>query len=106
MCQADGDTFLFNNKVGSFMIEANSKAATTNRNLQQNMNDVITILPNLLVGLDVNVQFNHVEDFEFTPECATFDMVVSVSVSVSVSVLVSVFVFVAVLVLVLGLVLV
>ena len=39
------------------------------------MNDVIALLPSLLVGLDVNVKFRHSSDFEYTTALATFDLV-------------------------------
>lgn len=48
------------------------------RNLEQdfhhNMNDAITILPKLQTGLDVNVRFTSVREFEYTPECIVFDL--------------------------------
>eukprot|EP00092_Neocalanus_flemingeri_P087496 GFUD01110432.1.p1 GENE.GFUD01110432.1~~GFUD01110432.1.p1 ORF type:complete len:518 (-),score=208.74 GFUD01110432.1:160-1713(-) len=41
---------------------------------QHNMNDAISILPKLQTGLDVNVKFTGVKDFEYTPECIIFDL--------------------------------
>jgi len=41
---------------------------------QHNMNDAIAILPKLQTGLDVNVKFTGVTDFEYTPECIIFDL--------------------------------
>jgi len=41
---------------------------------QHNMNDAIAILPKLQTGLDVNVKFTGVSDFEYTPECIIFDL--------------------------------
>ena len=41
---------------------------------QHNMNDAISILPKLQTGLDVNVRFTGVKDFEYTPECIIFDL--------------------------------
>ena len=41
---------------------------------QHNMNDAIAILPKLQTGLDVNVKFTGVRDFEYTPECIIFDL--------------------------------
>ena len=38
------------------------------------MNDAIAILPKLQTGLDVNVKFTGVQDFEYTPECIIFDL--------------------------------
>ena len=41
---------------------------------QHNINDAIAILPKLQTGLDVNVRFTGVKDFEYTPECIIFDL--------------------------------
>lgn len=43
-------------------------------NYEQNMMDAIAILPKLQTGLDVNVRFTSVMDFEFTPELIVFDL--------------------------------
>jgi hypothetical protein len=43
-------------------------------NYEQNMMDAIAILPKLQTGLDVNVRFTSVTDFEFTPELIVFDL--------------------------------
>ncbi|KAM6234393.1 ubiquitin carboxyl-terminal hydrolase MINDY-1 [Porphyrio hochstetteri] len=43
-------------------------------NFQQNINDTMTVLPKLATGLDVNVRFTGVSDFEYTPECIVFDL--------------------------------
>ncbi|KAL4629513.1 protein FAM63A [Arapaima gigas] len=43
-------------------------------NFQQNMNDAMAVLPKLSTGLDVNVRFTGVSDFEYTPECIVFDL--------------------------------
>ncbi|XP_078526760.1 ubiquitin carboxyl-terminal hydrolase MINDY-1 [Lissotriton helveticus] len=43
-------------------------------NFQQNVNDAMTVLPKLSTGLDVNVKFTGVSDFEYTPECIVFDL--------------------------------
>ncbi|XP_010002798.1 PREDICTED: protein FAM63A, partial [Chaetura pelagica] len=42
--------------------------------LQWNINDSMTVLPKLATGLDVNVRFTGVSDFEYTPECIVFDL--------------------------------
>ena len=34
----------------------------------QNVDDAMTVLPKLATGLDVNVRFTGVSDFEYTPE--------------------------------------
>lgn len=44
------------------------------RNQQQNIADAIELLPCLATGLDVNVRFRNIHDFEFTRECAVFDL--------------------------------
>merc|ERR1719233_2632735 len=41
---------------------------------QHNINDAIAIVPKLQTGLDVNVKFTGVTDFEYTPECIIFDL--------------------------------
>ncbi|XP_029369955.1 ubiquitin carboxyl-terminal hydrolase MINDY-1 isoform X3 [Echeneis naucrates] len=43
-------------------------------NFQQNMSDAMAVLPKLSTGLDVNVRFTGVSDFEYTPECIVFDL--------------------------------
>ncbi|XP_077446027.1 ubiquitin carboxyl-terminal hydrolase MINDY-1 isoform X2 [Stigmatopora argus] len=43
-------------------------------NFQQNMSDAMAVLPKLTTGLDVNVRFTGVTDFEYTPECIVFDL--------------------------------
>uniref|UniRef100_A0A8C0TWT0 Ubiquitin carboxyl-terminal hydrolase n=1 Tax=Cyanistes caeruleus TaxID=156563 RepID=A0A8C0TWT0_CYACU len=40
----------------------------------QNISDTMTVLPKLSTGLDVNVRFTGVSDFEYTPECIVFDL--------------------------------
>lgn len=43
-------------------------------NLEQNIHDAIEILPKLQTGLDVNIRFSGISDFEYTPECIIFDL--------------------------------
>lgn len=43
-------------------------------NYEQNMMDAISILPKLQTGLDVNVRFTSIADFEYTPELIVFDL--------------------------------
>ncbi|KAG7468744.1 ubiquitin carboxyl-terminal hydrolase MINDY-1 [Solea senegalensis] len=50
------------------------KADGMELNFQQNMSDVMAVLPKLSTGLDVNVGFSGVTDFEYTPECIVFDL--------------------------------
>ncbi|KAF2356139.1 MINDY deubiquitinase domain [Trinorchestia longiramus] len=41
--------------------------------IQQNTDDAVQVLDKLLTGLDVNVRFSGVQDFEFTSELCVFD---------------------------------
>jgi len=43
-------------------------------NVERNLNDSIAVLPRLATGLDVNVRFTGISDFEFTPELLIFDV--------------------------------
>ncbi|GBO07501.1 Ubiquitin carboxyl-terminal hydrolase MINDY-2 [Araneus ventricosus] len=43
-------------------------------NFERNMHDAVAILPKLQTGLDVNVKFTGISDFEYTPECIIFDL--------------------------------
>ncbi|XP_046859139.1 ubiquitin carboxyl-terminal hydrolase MINDY-1-like [Xenia sp. Carnegie-2017] len=61
-----GDVFL--EEIPKNMNEA------AQRNFEQNMQDALSILPKLTTGLDVNVKFTGVNEFEFTPECVIFDL--------------------------------
>ncbi|XP_075700689.1 ubiquitin carboxyl-terminal hydrolase MINDY-1 [Rhinoderma darwinii] len=56
----------------SIQPQENSEALQLN--FQQNVNDAMTVLPKLSTGLDVNVRFTGVPDFEYTPECIVFDL--------------------------------
>ncbi|KAA8521963.1 hypothetical protein F0562_012723 [Nyssa sinensis] len=53
---------------------ANNKDAGYVENQQQNISDAIDLLPRLTTGIDVNIKFKRIDDFEFTPECAIFDL--------------------------------
>ncbi|KAF8788353.1 Ubiquitin carboxyl-terminal hydrolase MINDY-1 like protein [Argiope bruennichi] len=46
----------------------------TQLNFEQNMHDAMAVLPKLQTGLDVNVKFTGISDFEYTPECIIFDL--------------------------------
>ncbi|MBN3274924.1 MINY1 hydrolase, partial [Polyodon spathula] len=50
------------------------KAEGLELNFQQNLSDAVAVLPKLSTGLDVNVRFTGVQDFEYTPECIVFDL--------------------------------
>ncbi|KAF4036849.1 MINDY deubiquitinase [Phytophthora infestans] len=41
---------------------------------EETLKDVTELLPSLFVGLDVNVRFHNITDFEYTVACAAFDM--------------------------------
>lgn len=43
-------------------------------NFEQNIHDAIEVLPKLRTGLDVNIKFAGVTNFEYTPECIIFDL--------------------------------
>lgn len=43
-------------------------------NLEQNIHDAMEIMPKLKTGLDVNIRFTGITDFEYTPECIIFDL--------------------------------
>lgn len=43
-------------------------------NYEQNMSDAMAVFPNLQTGLDVNVRFDAVSSFEYTPELTVFDL--------------------------------
>lgn len=64
--------------VAERLIDSNSnvdnKDAGFVENQQQNIADAIDLLPRLATGIDVNIKFRRIDDFEFTPECAIFDL--------------------------------
>ncbi|XP_057775683.1 uncharacterized protein LOC130994637 [Salvia miltiorrhiza] len=64
--------------VADRLIDSNSKVDNKDagyvKNQQQNIADAIDLLPRLTTGIDVNIKFRRIDDFEFTPECAIFDL--------------------------------
>jgi len=58
--------------VANRILEANGDVEDVN--LRANIDDVISILPTLQNGLDINVRFRHNKDYEFTQEIAVFDI--------------------------------
>lgn len=64
--------------VAERLIDSNSnvedKDAGYVKNQQQNIADAIDMLPRLATGIDVNLHFRKIDDFEFTPERAIFDL--------------------------------
>lgn len=55
-------------------IQPQEKSEALQLNFQQNVNDAMIVLAKLSTGLDVNVRFTGVQDFEYTPECIVFDL--------------------------------
>ncbi|KAK3224725.1 hypothetical protein Dsin_004587 [Dipteronia sinensis] len=66
--------------VADRLIDSNSNVNMQNKdagyveNQQQNISDAIDLLPRLATGIDVNLKFRRIDDFEFTPECAIYDL--------------------------------
>ncbi|XP_077248125.1 uncharacterized protein LOC143887817 [Tasmannia lanceolata] len=64
--------------VAERLIDSNSnvedKDAGYVKNQQQNIADAIDLLPRLATGIDVNLHFGKIDDFEFTRERAIFDL--------------------------------
>lgn len=64
--------------VANHLIESNpvDENDTSDRtaNLRQLINDAVPLLPQLLTGVDVNVQFNSITGFEYTREVSLFDL--------------------------------
>ncbi|PWA33321.1 hypothetical protein CCH79_00014099 [Gambusia affinis] len=56
------------------LVTPREKTNAMELNFQQNMSDAMAVLPKLSTGLDVNVRFTGVTDFEYTPECIVFDL--------------------------------
>ncbi|CAN6200533.1 unnamed protein product [Urochloa humidicola] len=64
--------------VAERLIDSNSAVQDKDeeyvRNREQNIADAIDLLPRLATGIDVNVMFRKIDDFEFTRERAIFDL--------------------------------
>ncbi|WOL18156.1 ubiquitin carboxyl-terminal hydrolase MINDY-2 [Canna indica] len=64
--------------VAERLIDSNSNVQDKDdgyvNNQQQNISDAIDLLPRLATGIDVNLHFTKINDFEFTRECAIFDL--------------------------------
>uniref|UniRef100_A0A0E0LFK1 MINDY deubiquitinase domain-containing protein n=1 Tax=Oryza punctata TaxID=4537 RepID=A0A0E0LFK1_ORYPU len=64
--------------VAERLIDSNSNVQGKDeeyvRNREQNISDAIDLLPRLATGIDVNVMFRKIDDFEFTRERAIFDL--------------------------------
>lgn len=64
--------------VAERLIDANSIVNNIDagyvENQQQKIGDAIDLLPRLTTGINVNLKFTRIDDFEFTRECAIFDL--------------------------------
>lgn len=62
--------------IGDCILEESPKRLSEGAqlNYEQNMHDAIAIMNKLQTGLDVNVKFTSITEFEFTPECVVFDL--------------------------------
>lgn len=64
--------------VAEKLIDSNSNIDNKDvgyvENQQQNIADAIDLLPRLTTGIDVNIKFKGITEFEFTRECAIFDL--------------------------------
>jgi len=62
--------------IGSYIMEVNPppKDDVLKGNHAQHISDAIRLLPKLQVGLDVNVKFHGVREFEYTLDNVVFDM--------------------------------
>lgn len=54
--------------------QLDSKSAEGGHELNQHMDDVLTVLPRLNNGMDLNIHFSNVHKYEFTQEAAIFDV--------------------------------
>eukprot|EP00667_Euglena_gracilis_P013855 EG_transcript_14328 len=61
------------NLLVDYLVDANI-VGQDNANLAYNVNDVIGFMPSLQYGLDVNVKFSSIVDFEFTQNHLVFDL--------------------------------
>ena len=62
--------------LGDTMLECVPKNLDPDRRLdyEANVSDAVILLPKLQTGIDVNVKFSGVSEFEYTPECIIFDL--------------------------------
>ncbi|KAK2663460.1 hypothetical protein Ddye_002034 [Dipteronia dyeriana] len=64
--------------VAERLIDSNSNVnnndAGSVENQQQNIAEAINLLPLLATGIDVNLKFRRIDDFEFTSECAIYHL--------------------------------
>eukprot|EP00898_Chlorokybus_atmophyticus_P003953 jgi/Chlat1/4559/Chrsp29S00340 len=73
-------TEIYESSLLSLVVERVFDANTSQKddvleaNQRQNIADAISLLPKLTTGVDVNVRFQRINDFEFTPEVAIFDL--------------------------------
>ncbi len=62
--------------LGDTMLECVPKNLNSDQRLdyEANVSDAVILLPKLQTGIDVNVRFSGVKDFEYTSECGIFDL--------------------------------
>jgi len=73
-CQVISAEQLLEN-LADMLINIQPDSLNAEQDFHHNMNDAIAILPKLQSGLDVNIRFSGVKDFEYTPECIIFDLI-------------------------------
>ncbi|KRZ25578.1 Protein FAM63A [Trichinella pseudospiralis] len=61
------------NQIGETFIQCGFNG-NHRQDFEQNLFDAFSVLPKLSTGLDVNVKFSGVFDFEYTSECIVFDL--------------------------------
>ena len=64
------------NFLGGLMFDLAPKNLDPSQRLdyEANVGEAVDLLPKLQTGLDVNVKFSSVSDFEYTKECIVFDL--------------------------------
>ena len=61
--------------LADLLINMQPDSSNQEQDFRHNMNDAISLLPKLQTGLDVNVRFTGVTEFEYTSDCIIFDLV-------------------------------
>ncbi|VVB12006.1 unnamed protein product [Arabis nemorensis] len=60
--------------VATTLIDFNTNVDREDDEYTENISDAISLLPLLADGINVNIKFKRINDFEFTPELAIFDL--------------------------------
>ena len=60
--------------LADLLLDLREEDQAARPDFQHNINDAIAVLPKLQTGLDVNVRFTGVEDFEYTEDSLIFDL--------------------------------